>query len=128
MASRIREITELPEEELRDYPEWVSDAMCQDEDPEMFFNGHRTKLSKYLCERGNKGTPCKAKAQCLMWALIYEEKGVWGGTTDTERDRVSRKYVANLVYQAKDKGLYYHKLTPEIISVLLHSDGHSSAA
>ena len=76
-----------------DPPDWRSDAACRDADPELFFpDGDITsaraqvKTAKLIC-RG-----CPVSATCLNWALASgQEAGIWGGLTEEERRRLSRR-------------------------------------
>ena len=74
-------------------PDWRSDAACRDADPELFFpDGDissaraQVKTAKLIC-RG-----CPVSATCLNWALASgQEAGIWGGLTEDERRRLSRR-------------------------------------
>lgn len=78
-------------------PDW-SQALCAQTDPDLFapewgdtFDGmYRDALR--ICngwpKRGMR--PCDIRAECLAWALENDERGIWGGKTDTQR-RGSRK-------------------------------------
>ena len=76
-----------------DRPHWRADAACRDADPELFFpDGDRSsaraqvKRAKLIC-RG-----CPISAACLNWALSSgQEAGIWGGLTEEERRRLSRR-------------------------------------
>jgi|LakMenEpi03Aug12_release.lakeMendotaPanAssembly.Ray.scaffolds.fasta_scaffold886794_2 WhiB family redox-sensing transcriptional regulator len=71
---------------VREIPsmDWSSEAECATADPEMFFpSDFQQELQALsLCHT------CPVKKECLVWALFYEEKGIWGGTT--ERMRAAR--------------------------------------
>ena len=43
--------------------------------------GQKSKRAKQFCAE------CPVKRECLEFALIYNEKGIWGGTTEEERER-----------------------------------------
>ena len=74
-------------------PDWRADAGCRDADPELFFpDGDirsaraEVKTAKLIC-RG-----CPVSATCLSWALdSNQEAGIWGGLTEDERRRLSRR-------------------------------------
>ena len=76
-----------------DRPEWRDEAACLDADPELFFpEGDirsaraQIKMAKLIC-RG-----CPVSATCLSWALASgQEAGIWGGLTEDERRRLSRR-------------------------------------
>jgi WhiB family transcriptional regulator, redox-sensing transcriptional regulator len=73
--------------------DWRADAACRDADPELFFpDGNRrpapgrVKKAKIIC-RG-----CPVSIICLDSALTNgEEGGIWGGLTEAERHRLSRR-------------------------------------
>ena len=75
------------------HPDWRDDAACRDADPELFFpDGDvrsaraQVKMAKLIC-RGGPGS-----AICLGWALASgQEAGIWGGLTEEERRRLSRR-------------------------------------
>jgi WhiB family redox-sensing transcriptional regulator len=63
-------------------------ANCKDiADPEMFFQAaastrrHHDLLSR-ICDS------CVVRAECLEHALVYEERGWWGGTSEEDRARI----------------------------------------
>lgn len=65
---------------------WIENAKCvSSAAPELFFPLYGTasspNLAKKLC------TGCKVITQCLEWAIVHEEKGIWGATTERERNR-----------------------------------------
>jgi WhiB family redox-sensing transcriptional regulator len=75
------------------HPDWRADAACRDADPELFFPDvdlrsarNQVKTAKLIC-RG-----CPVSATCLSWALASgQEAGIWGGLTEDERHRLSRR-------------------------------------
>jgi len=72
--------------------DWQSQAACRDVNPELFFSPEsergvrkraREMVAKSLC-----GT-CPVQPECRQHALsVGEPYGVWGGTTESERDNV----------------------------------------
>jgi WhiB family redox-sensing transcriptional regulator len=69
-------------------------AACRDEavDPELFFpvgehgaERARVERAKAVCAR------CPVEAECLAHALKAGEVGVWGGTTDEERQAIRQR-------------------------------------
>jgi WhiB family redox-sensing transcriptional regulator len=66
-------------------------AHCVGEDPERFFP--RKGTSPQVVERTKAiclDPPCPLLEKCLDWALAHEHRGIWAGTTETER-RQERK-------------------------------------
>ncbi|UIX29471.1 WhiB family transcriptional regulator [Streptomyces sp. GQFP] len=72
--------------------EWLRQAACAGEDPELFFPvgtaGPALRdiaTAKRVCAR------CPVAAQCLDWALRSgQTSGVWGGTGEDERAELLR--------------------------------------
>lgn len=66
---------------------WMSDSLCAQIDPEMFFpeKGGSTREAKRICLR------CDVRSECLDYALRTEERfGIWGGLSERERRRLKR--------------------------------------
>ena len=95
-----------------DYPDFFAqgEPICSQVDPEAFFpqekNGNR--LSSYYDERGAKGlcSTCPYKIACLVYALKYDESGIWGGTTDGQRRLIKK--------DAKTRGVSFEEIAVEI--------------
>ena len=76
-----------------DRPDWRAYAACRGADPELFFSDGdigsswaQVNRAKLIC-RG-----CPVRATCLSWALASgQEAGIWGGLTEDERRRLSRR-------------------------------------
>ncbi|MPZ74006.1 MAG: WhiB family transcriptional regulator [Nitriliruptorales bacterium] len=73
-------------------PDWRSRAACIGEDPELWFPpGHtgeslrQAEAAKTICRR------CDVREACLAWALDNDAWGIWGGTTQAERDAMTRR-------------------------------------
>lgn len=61
---------------------WQKKAACAKADrPDQFFpgGGRPSNKSKETC------AGCTVREQCLDWALVNEEQGIWGGLTEAER-------------------------------------------
>ncbi|MEU3452121.1 WhiB family transcriptional regulator [Micromonospora sp. NPDC006766] len=75
--------------------DWRHDAVCRDEDPELFFPIGAGDSGPYL--RGVEAAKavcrgCPVTGQCLAWALESgQEHGVWGGMSEEERRAVKRR-------------------------------------
>jgi WhiB family redox-sensing transcriptional regulator len=72
-------------------PGWMPRGACRGEDPEMFFpvtaGGPalaQVFAAKAVCLR------CAVRAACLSFALATGQAGIWGGTTQEERDAMRR--------------------------------------
>ena len=76
--------------------EWRVLASCQDTDPDLFFPVGTTgpaieqiANAKAVCDA------CPVKEPCLEFALsTNQDSGVWGGTSEEERRKLRRAWVA----------------------------------
>lgn len=76
--------------------DWRTQAACQDTDPDLFFPVGTTgpaieqiDAAKSVCNS------CEAKNPCLDFALATnQDSGVWGGTSEDERRKLRRAWVA----------------------------------
>lgn len=76
--------------------DWRTQAACQDTDPDLFFPVGTTgpaieqiDAAKTVCDS------CEAKNPCLDFALATnQDSGVWGGTSEDERRKLRRAWVA----------------------------------
>jgi WhiB family redox-sensing transcriptional regulator len=72
--------------------DWRGNALCKDEDPELFFPigttgpaAEQADAAKRVCGR------CDVREQCLEFALsTNQDAGVWGGLTEDERRTLKR--------------------------------------
>jgi len=66
--------------------DWRASAVCTQTDPELFFpeKGNRSRAAKGVCAR------CPVCKKCLEAALTHDRVyGVWGGTTERERRKLT---------------------------------------
>jgi WhiB family redox-sensing transcriptional regulator len=83
-----------PPRELND--DWRDHAACRDTDPEVFFPTGTTgaaieqiEQAKAICRE------CPVQAPCLDFALnTNQDSGVWGGTSEEERRKIRRAWLA----------------------------------
>jgi hypothetical protein len=72
-----------PERSLRASitPRWQERAGCASTDPEQWFQtkGGFLRLARALCAE------CPVRRSCLATALLFEEDGIWAGTTPSRR-------------------------------------------
>ena len=76
--------------------EWRRDAACRDTDPDLFFPVGTTgpaieqiETAKAVCRQ------CSAQTLCLEYAIdTNQDSGIWGGTSEEERRKLRRQYVA----------------------------------
>ena len=79
-----------------DVDDWRCRASCRDTDPDLFFPVGTTGLAleqidaaKHVCQE------CPAQPQCLEFALATnQEAGVWGGTSEEERRKLRKAWLA----------------------------------
>ncbi len=77
-----------------DPDKWVSSAACRNEDTEIFFilrgdpQQREKRIKAYqFCEM------CSVRMECLNYAIINYELGIWGGTTDKDRRALRRTWM-----------------------------------
>lgn len=81
---------------------WRDHASCRFMPPDLFFPAGSTGVAveeidsaKAVCHG------CQVKADCLQFALeTNQESGIWGGTTEDERRRLRRAWLASRRRQA----------------------------
>jgi WhiB family transcriptional regulator, redox-sensing transcriptional regulator len=73
--------------------EWLQEASCLDEDPELFFPVGSTGPAIVQIERARAiCMRCSVRAECLEWALSTgQDAGVWGGLSEEERREIRRE-------------------------------------
>ena len=67
--------------------DWLSVAACRDVSTELFFPASYEEAipARAICDR------CAARSACLDYAMAHPElTGVWGGTSDQERNLLRR--------------------------------------
>lgn len=82
--------------------DWRSTAACSDTDPSLFFPVGTTgpALEQIAAAKAVCNT-CDAKESCLQFALsTNQDSGVWGGTSEEERRKLRRAWVASQRKQA----------------------------
>jgi len=75
---------------------WRSDAICRDTDPDLFFPVGTTGQALVQIDRAREVCDqCTVKVDCLEFALeTNQDSGIWGGTSEEERRKLRREYVA----------------------------------
>jgi WhiB family redox-sensing transcriptional regulator len=79
-----------------DTGDWRKHAACRDTDPDLFFPIGTTgtaieqiEAAKAVCRQ------CEAQDPCLEFALATnQESGVWGGTSEEERRKLRKAWLA----------------------------------
>lgn len=84
---------------------WQAQAACraltEQEADDLFFvkPGKSGNPGRNYCN-----TMCTVRMECLQYALIYGERGIWGGTTETERDQNMGFIAIQLKAEERRKG------------------------
>lgn len=93
---------------------WSQISNCKDADPGLFYIGEFVEQVKIAAEHCYT---CPARAQCLEWAIVYDEQyGVWGGMAEQERVNFRRKLRAmqtNFFEFFADQGIRLRELIQE---------------
>lgn len=65
---------------------WKADALCKEHPTVNFFpeRGEDASEARDICSR------CMVQSECLTAAIENEERGVWAGTSERERQRLRR--------------------------------------
>lgn len=76
--------------------DWRSLAACRDTDPDLFFPVGTTGPAIEQIENAKKVCmTCEARQPCLEFALTTnQDSGIWGGTSEEERRKIRRQWVA----------------------------------
>ena len=75
---------------------WRKIAVCRDTDPDLFFPVGTTGQALVQIDRAKEVCDqCPVKRDCLEFALeTNQDSGIWGGTSEEERRKLRREYVA----------------------------------
>ena len=75
--------------------DWRHDAICRDEDPELFFPvGTSGPALMQIAEAKSVCRRCPVTESCLAWALESgQDAGVWGGMSEDERRAMKRRTI-----------------------------------
>jgi WhiB family redox-sensing transcriptional regulator len=67
--------------------DWVHDARCKAEDPELFFPvGNAGPAADQVDAAKSVCFSCEVRGECLEWAMhTGQDSGVWGGLSEEER-------------------------------------------
>lgn len=76
--------------------DWRDHAACLDTDPDLFFPvGTTGPAIEQIANAKAVCNTCEAKDPCLEFALTTnQDSGVWGGTSEEERRKLRRAWVA----------------------------------
>ena len=75
---------------------WRARSACRDSDPDVFFPIGTTGPALEQIETARRiCTACHVTDECLEFALATnQEAGIWGGTTEEERRKLRKAWVA----------------------------------
>ena len=73
--------------------DWRKQGACLSADPDLFFPVSSRGVSATQIDRAKSVcASCPVRARCLDFALSTQQQfGIWGGTTEDERKRMSRR-------------------------------------
>jgi WhiB family redox-sensing transcriptional regulator len=76
--------------------DWRGSGACLSADPDLFFPISATGSSSAQITRAKAVCAgCAVRAECIRFALAHPDvQGIWGGTTDDERRKLSRSAAA----------------------------------
>ena len=93
---------------MRRYEDWSREAACKGKISLFFLEqGGKSNKAKAICSR------CPVRLDCLSYAIMYDEEGIWGGMTDEERKKLPKELKEQLIVDAKKQGLYRERPTAE---------------
>jgi WhiB family redox-sensing transcriptional regulator len=88
LAARSRQASlVLPRKQVLLMYEWMSEALCREIGGEIFFpaDPNNWREAKIACSM------CPVQNECLEYALKENVLGIWGGTTERDRQAIRRK-------------------------------------
>lgn len=101
-------VKECPAEELTedDFGKgWRRRSLCNEvNNPDLFFLKEQEMPSKVTC------SVCSTRVECAIWALMYDEEGIWGGTNEKDRREFKKShpvYIQALLDKARSLGKYF---------------------
>ena len=79
-----------------DISAWRNRSACRDSDPDVFFPIGSTGPALEQIETAQRiCTACTVRDECLEFALATnQEAGIWGGTTEEERRKLRKAWLA----------------------------------
>lgn len=76
--------------------DWRDVAACRDTTPDLFFPvGTTGPAIEQIAQAKAVCATCDAQAPCLEYAMVTnQDSGVWGGTSEEERRKLRRAWLA----------------------------------
>jgi WhiB family redox-sensing transcriptional regulator len=70
--------------DVADSERWMADGVCAQIGGDLWHpeKGKAAKPAKMICHT------CPVEQQCLEFALLHDERGVWGGMSERERRKI----------------------------------------
>jgi WhiB family redox-sensing transcriptional regulator len=93
------------EENLSGIDDWMQKAACRNQSTANFFilrGDPQQRVKRIEAYQICKG--CPVQRECLDYAIINHELGIWGGTTDRERRIIRRNWTPLSEKRMKVKG------------------------
>jgi WhiB family redox-sensing transcriptional regulator len=86
----------LPADYVIDRQDWRDEAACRDTSPDLFFPvGTTGPALEQIAEAKAVCRGCAVRSECLDYALATnQDTGVWGGTSEEERKKLRRAWLA----------------------------------
>jgi len=83
---------------------WQDNAACKNSPTEWFYpeGAEINPDALYLCET------CPVRNECRDYGVVYEEWGIWGGLTASQRRRVRKEHNILLSQSVKPRKAPYH--------------------
>lgn len=92
---------------MRAYRDWSKEGLCRDiSNSAELFDKNPRRAKNLLCSN------CPVAGDCLQYAVIYGERGIWGNTTFEQRQALTNyrpSYRQALIREAQNLGLYEHR-------------------
>jgi len=94
------------------YSEWSKYAYCKGWSIETFFG----RPGKSLNEARRMCRICPVQRDCLEYAIANREEGFWGGKSQVERSKMSKKYIRDFITEAyRQRGWLHYQQTDGIV-------------
>jgi len=90
---------------MREISQWAAEGLCRQNQLEF---DKKPRSAKRLCSQ------CPVANECFMYGMIYNEWGIWGGTTRRERMamiKASPQLQQNMIREAVGLGIYEARYT-----------------
>ena len=88
---------------------WVQHARCKDKETNTFFilRGDPEQRQKRVAAYTGCGM-CPVRVECLDYAIVNHEVGIWGGTSDAERRLMRRSQTWVPLSKPRRRVLWYN--------------------